>query len=72
MSAPLSALVLAGLAWLAWYGRHYQPPKRPRRAPEPGPAGQVIGEVVAGSIGLAGALGALLVPLAILAWLVSK
>lgn len=75
MSFPVALLVLSGLAWLAWRGRHYDPPPRPRRATEPGPLGQAVGEAVAGVIGLAGASVALLValaPLLILLWLVTQ
>lgn len=68
-------LGLAALAFAVW--GHFCPetPPRPRRASEPSPAEEAIGEAIAGTIGLAGALVALLVwlsPLLILIWLVTR
>lgn len=68
-------LGLACLAFAVWGNTLPPTPKRPRPAPEPGPVGQAVGEVVAGAFGLAGAAVGLLVtlaPLLILLWLVTR
>ncbi len=68
-------LGLACLAFAGWGLTLPEQPKRPRRAPEPGPLGQAVGEAVAGAFGLASASLGLLVtlaPLLILAWLVTR